>query len=110
MSSDVQEKIRKTVTDNDVVLYIKGTPVFPQCGFSSTVVQIFDYLGVNYESVNVLENQDIRQGIKDYNNWPTIPQIFVKGEFIGGCDIMREMFETGELKTFLAKKEIPLSA
>jgi len=110
MSSDVQEKIRKTVTDNDVVLYIKGTPVFPQCGFSSTVVQIFDYLGVNYESVNVLENQDIRQGIKDYNNWPTIPQIFVKGEFIGGCDIMREMFETGELKTFLAEKEIPLSA
>lgn len=108
--SDVQEKIRKTVTENDVVLYMKGTPVFPQCGFSSTVVQILDYLGVDYESVNVLEDQAIRQGIKDYNNWPTIPQIFVKGEFIGGCDIMREMFETGELKTLLAEKEIPLSA
>lgn len=108
--SDVQEIIRKTVTENDVVLYMKGTPVFPQCGFSSTVVQILDYLGVNYESVNVLEDQAIRQGIKDYNNWPTIPQIFVKGEFIGGCDIMREMFETGELKTLLAEKEIPLSA
>ena len=109
MSADVQETIRKTVTENDVVLFMKGTPVFPQCGFSSTVVQIFDYLGVNYESVNVLEDQAIRQGIKDYNNWPTIPQIFVKGEFIGGCDIMREMFETGELKTLLAEKEIPLS-
>lgn len=108
--SDVQEIIHKTVTENDVVLYMKGTPVFPQCGFSSTVVQILDYLGVDYESVNVLEDQAIRQGIKDYNNWPTIPQIFVKGEFIGGCDIMREMFETGELKTLLAEKDIPLSA
>lgn len=108
--SDVHEIIRKTVTENDVVLYMKGTPVFPQCGFSSTVVQILDYLGVDYESVNVLEDQAIRQGIKEYNNWPTIPQIFVKGEFVGGCDIMREMFETGELKTLLAEKEIPLSA
>jgi len=110
MSADVQEIIRKTVTDNNVVLFMKGTPVFPQCGFSSTVVQILDYLGVDYESVNVLEDPAIRQGIKEYNNWPTIPQIFVKGEFIGGCDIMREMFETGELKTLLAEKEIPLSA
>ncbi len=108
--SDVQEVIRKTVTENDVVLYMKGTPVFPQCGFSSTVVQILDYLGVDYESVNVLDNPEIRQGIKEFNNWPTIPQIFVKGEFIGGCDIMREMFETGELKALLSEKEIPLSA
>lgn len=108
--SDVKDIIRKTVTENDVVLFMKGTPVFPQCGFSSTVVQILDYLGVDYESVNVLEDQGIRQGIKDYNNWPTIPQIFVKGEFIGGCDIMREMFETGELKALMAEKEIPLSA
>ena len=105
-----QERIRKTVTENDVVLYMKGTPVFPQCGFSSTVVQILDYLGVAYESVNVLDDPEIRQGIKDYNSWPTIPQIFVKGEFIGGCDIMREMFETGELKTLLAEKEIAISA
>lgn len=110
MSTDVQDRIRKTVSENDVVLYMKGTPVFPQCGFSSTVVQILDYLGVDYESVNVLEDQEVRQGIKDFNNWPTIPQIFVKGEFVGGCDIMREMFETGELKTLLAEKEIPLSA
>ncbi len=108
--STALETIKKTVTENNVVLYMKGTPVFPQCGFSSTVVQILDYLGVDYESVNVLDDPEIRQGIKDYNNWPTIPQIFVKGEFIGGCDIMREMFETGELKTLLADKEIPLSA
>jgi len=107
--STIQETIKKTVTDNDVVLFMKGTPVFPQCGFSSTVVQIFDYLGVAYESVNVLDDPEIRQGIKDYNNWPTIPQIFVKGEFIGGCDIMREMFETGELKTLLTDKEVTFS-
>lgn len=110
MSANAQDAIRKTVSENNVVLYMKGTPVFPQCGFSSTVVQILDYLGVDYESVNVLDHPEIRQGIKDYNSWPTIPQIFVKGEFIGGCDIMREMFETGELKTLLAEKEIPLSA
>ena len=106
----VAEKIKKTVSDNDVVIYMKGTPVFPQCGFSSTVVQVFDYLGVNYESVNVLEDMDIRQGIKDFNNWPTIPQVFVKGEFIGGCDIVREMFESGELRTLLSEKEIPISS
>jgi len=100
------ETIKKTVSENDVVLYMKGTPVFPQCGFSSTVVQVFDYLGVNYASVNVLEDMEIRQGIKDFNNWPTIPQIFVKGEFIGGCDIVREMFESGELRTMLAEKSI----
>ncbi len=110
MSANVQDAIRKSVTENNVVLFMKGTPVFPQCGFSSTVVQILDYLGVDYESVNVLDDPEIRQGIKEYNNWPTIPQIFVKGEFIGGCDIMREMFETGELKTLLTEKEIPLSA
>lgn len=108
--TDTAERIKKTVTDNDVVLYMKGTPTFPQCGFSSTVVQIFDYLGAQYASVNVLEDADIRQGVKDYNNWPTVPQIFVKGEFIGGCDIMREMFETGELKTLLENKGIALSA
>ena len=108
--SDAAERIKKTVTDNDIVLYMKGTPTFPQCGFSSTVVQIFDYLGAEYASVNVLEDPAIRQGIKDYNNWPTVPQIFVKGEFVGGCDIMREMFETGELKTLLTDKGIALSS
>jgi len=106
----VQDEIRKTVTENDVVLFMKGTPIFPQCGFSSTVVQIFDYLGVDYEAVNVLEDPEIRQGIKDYNNWPTIPQIFIKGEFMGGCDIMREMFETGELKDHLVKNDIQLAS
>lgn len=106
----VADKITKTVNENDVVLYMKGTPVFPQCGFSSTVVQVFDYLGVNYASVNVLEDMEIRQGIKEFNNWPTIPQIFVKGEFIGGCDIVREMFENGELKTMLAEKGVEMSA
>lgn len=103
------DRIAKTVSENDVVLYMKGTPVFPQCGFSSTVVQVFDYLGVNYASVNVLEDMEIRQGIKDFNEWPTIPQIFVKGEFIGGCDIVREMFENGELKTMLADKGVQMS-
>ena len=110
MTDTAQEQIKNTVTSNDVVLYMKGTPTFPQCGFSSTVVQILDYLGAEYHSVNVLDDQDIRQGIKDYNNWPTIPQIFVKGEFIGGCDILREMFETGELKSFLAEKKVALTA
>ncbi len=110
MTTSAHDRIKKTVTDNDVVLYMKGTPVFPQCGFSSTVVQILDYIGVDYESVNVLEDPDIRQGIKDYNNWPTIPQIFVKGEFIGGCDIMREMFETGELRDLMVQKGIKTAA
>ena len=104
------DKITKMVNENDVVLYMKGTPVFPQCGFSSTVVQVFDYLGVNYASVNVLEDMEVRQGIKEFNNWPTIPQVFVKGEFIGGCDIVREMFENGELKTMLSEKGVELVA
>jgi len=106
MTDIAQEQIKNTVTTNDIVVYMKGTPTFPQCGFSSTVVQIFDYIGAEYHAVNVLENPEIRQGIKDYNNWPTIPQVFVKGEFMGGCDIMKEMFETGELKTLLAEKDL----
>ena len=108
--SDINAEIKKIVEKDDVVLFMKGSPVFPQCGFSSTVVQILDYVGAPYESVNVLENPEIRQGIKDYNNWPTIPQIFVKGEFIGGCDIVREMFESGELRTLLTEKGVPISA
>lgn len=109
-NQSAKTRIADTVTANDIVLFMKGTPTFPQCGFSSTVVQVFDYLGAEYATVNVLEDPDIRQGIKDYNNWPTIPQVFVKGEFIGGCDIVREMFESGELKTLLADKGIPLAA
>lgn len=109
MSDNSKERITQTVTSNDVVLYMKGTPTFPQCGFSSTVVQILDYLGADYHSVNVLEDPEIRQGIKDYNNWPTIPQVFVKGEFIGGCDILREMFETGELKAYFTDNDVKLA-
>jgi monothiol glutaredoxin len=110
MTQSAQERIKNTVEKNDIVLYMKGSPSFPQCGFSSTVVQIFDYLGAEYASVNVLEDAEVRQGIKDYNNWPTIPQVFVKGEFIGGCDIVREMFENGELKSTLTEKGIALTS
>lgn len=109
MSNPAHEQIAKTNSENDVVLYMKGTPTFPQCGFSSTVVQILDYVGAPYHSVNVLDDMEIRQGIKEVNSWPTIPQVIVKGEFIGGCDILREMFETGELKTFLTDKGVELT-
>jgi len=99
---DVQALIHEQVTGNPVVLYMKGTPQFPQCGFSSRAVQILKACGVNkFFSVNVLENPDIRQGIKDYANWPTIPQLFIKGEFIGGSDIMTEMYQAGELQPLL---------
>ena len=87
---------------------MKGTPDFPQCGFSGQVVQILNYLGIDYKGVNVLADDDIRQGIKDYSNWPTVPQLYVKGEFIGGCDITREMFQSGELKTLLEEKGIAM--
>lgn len=110
MTTPAHDRISKTVSENDVVLYMKGNPTFPQCGFSSTVVQILDYIGTEYASVNVLEDPEIRQGIKEYNNWPTIPQVFVKGEFIGGCDILREMFETGELRDLMAEKGVKLDS
>ncbi len=105
-----QETIQNEVNANDVVLFMKGNSQFPQCGFSSTVVQILAYLGVDYHDINVLENDEIRQGIKDFSQWPTIPQLYVKGEFVGGCDIIREMFETGELKPMLEGKGIALQA
>ena len=104
--SDVQAAIGQTVKTNDVVLFMKGTPTFPQCGFSSVVAQVLAYLGVEYESVNVLESDDMRQGVKQFSNWPTIPQLYVKGEFVGGCDIIREMFEAGELKTYFEEKGV----
>lgn len=103
------DAIEKAVKSNDVVLFMKGTPTFPQCGFSSTVVQVLDYLGVDYVSTNVLENPAVRDGIKQYANWPTIPQLYVKGEFVGGCDIVKEMFETGELKQLFADSGIELT-
>ncbi|HBH89155.1 Grx4 family monothiol glutaredoxin [Ponticaulis sp.] len=102
----VQDTIRSQVDKNDVMLYMKGTPTFPQCGFSSVVSQILNYLQVDYESVNVLEDMEIREGIKQFSNWPTIPQLYVKGEFVGGCDIIKEMFEEGELKTYLIEKGV----
>ena len=104
--SAIQELIAQEVKSNDIVLFMKGTPGFPQCGFSGQVVQILDYLGVDYHGIDVLSSDDMRQGIKEYSNWPTIPQLYVKGEFIGGCDIVREMFQNGELQTFLQDKGI----
>jgi len=102
----VVQFIDNEVKANDVVLFMKGTPQFPMCGFSGQVVQILDYLGVAYKGLNVLENDDLRGGIKSYSNWPTIPQLYVKGEFVGGCDIIREMFQAGELQQLLADKGV----
>ena len=104
--SDVNDRIQTEIEASPVMLYMKGTPDFPMCGFSSRVVQILDYLGVDYKSANVLENQDLREGIKAYTNWPTIPQLYVKGEFVGGADIVTEMFQAGELQSVLTEKGI----
>jgi len=104
--SPISEKISAEITSNDVVLFMKGNPVFPQCGFSAAVVEIFGRLRIPFKSVDVLEDMEIREGIKQFSNWPTIPQLYVKGEFIGGCDIIREMFENGELSELLAGKGI----
>lgn len=106
--SDIHQAIDTEVKNNDVVLFMKGTPVFPQCGFSATVVQILSHLGVKYKAIDVLKDPGIRQGIKEYSEWPTIPQLYVKGEFIGGCDILREMFENEELAPFFAERGIAL--
>ena len=100
--SDPQARIADIVNRHDVVLFMKGTPLFPQCGFSSKAVAILDHLGVGYDSVDVLQDQEIRQGIKAFSDWPTIPQLYVKGEFVGGSDIMMEMFESGELKQLVS--------
>jgi monothiol glutaredoxin len=104
--SSVHDQIKETVEGNDVVLFMKGTPVFPQCGFSAMVVQVLSHMGVKFSGVNVLEDDGLRQGIKSYSNWPTIPQLYVKGEFVGGCDIIREMFESGELTQLLSERGI----
>lgn len=100
----VNERIDQLVKNNDVVLFMKGTPLFPQCGFSSKAIAILDHLGVSYESVDVLQDMEIRAGIKDYSDWPTIPQLYVKGEFLGGSDIMMEMYEAGELQELLTSQ------
>ena len=104
----VFDRIKSEIDATDVVLFMKGTPVFPQCGFSSLVVQVLTHLGVKFKGVDVLSDDDIRQGIKEFSNWPTIPQLYVKGEFVGGCDIIREMFEEGELRPFFAEQGIEL--
>ncbi len=105
----IEQFIDNEVKSNDVVLFMKGTPQFPQCGFSGQVVQILDHIGVGYKGLNVLESAELRNGIKVYSNWPTIPQLYVKGEFVGGCDIVREMFQAGELQQLFADKGIPVN-
>ena len=110
MDITVHDRIHQQVTGNPVVLFMKGTPVFPQCGFSATVVQILSHMGVKFKGIDVLADSSVREGIKEFSSWPTIPQLYVKGEFIGGCDIIREMFETGELQQMFEEKEIPVRA
>lgn len=105
----IEQFIDNEVKGTDVVLFMKGTPQFPMCGFSSQVVQILDHLGVAYKGLNVLESDELRSGIKAYSNWPTIPQLYVKGEFIGGCDIVREMFQAGELQSLLEEKGVAVA-
>ena len=108
-ANPVVSRIETDVRANPVVLYMKGSPVFPQCGFSAQVVQVLSELGVKFQSYDVLADDDLRQGIKEYSNWPTIPQLYVQGEFVGGCDIIREMYSTGELHQLLKEKGIALS-
>jgi len=102
------ERIRSEITSNDVVLYMKGTPVFPQCGFSAQAVQILSMLGVNFKGVDILADPGLRQGIKDFSNWPTVPQLYIKGEFIGGADIATEMFQSGELQSMLTEAGVAI--
>ncbi len=104
---DVKSWIKDQVTGNDVVLFMKGTKEAPQCGFSQRVTQILNYIGVNYRDIDVLADQSVREGIKAYTNWPTIPQLYIKGEFVGGADIVTEMFQTGDLQTMLTEKGVP---
>jgi monothiol glutaredoxin len=106
----VAERIKQDITDHAVVLYMKGTPVFPQCGFSAAVVQILTTLGVKFKGIDVLADPALRQGIKEFSSWPTVPQLYVKGEFVGGCDIVREMFETGELRQLLSSHGVEIRA
>ncbi len=106
----ILDEIKNAVDSTDVLLFMKGSPQFPQCGFSSTVCQILQHLGIEFKSVDVLQNAEVRNGIKEFSSWPTIPQLYVKGEFLGGCDIVREMYENGELTDFLTEKGVAVSA
>ena len=103
---DIKLELKKIIDDNNICLFMKGVPEAPQCGFSMAVSNILKHLNVNFKGINVLENESIRQGIKEYSDWPTIPQLYIKGEFVGGCDIVKELFESGELKELLLKKEL----
>ena len=103
---EINKKIENLITDNEVCLFMKGTPESPQCGFSMAVTNVLKHLNVNFKGINVLEDENLRQGIKDFSDWPTIPQLYIKKEFIGGCDIIKEMFEKGELKKILIEKKI----
>ena len=107
MSNKICDKIQNLIDENEVMLFMKGTPDMPQCGFSAAVVGVLNHIGVNFNSTNVLQDEEIRQGIKDFSDWPTIPQLYVKKEFVGGCDIIKEMFENGELKKIFQEKNIP---
>ena len=106
MEQITKDKIQNIIDENDVLLFMKGTPVMPQCGFSAAVVGVLSHMGINYNSVNVLEDPEIREGIKEFSDWPTIPQLYVKKEFVGGCDIVKEMYENGELKKKLEESSI----
>jgi monothiol glutaredoxin len=110
MSNPVFDRIQSDIAGNPVMLYMKGNAMFPQCGFSARVVQILTHMGVPFQTANVLEDADLRDGVKQFSNWPTIPQLYVMGEFVGGCDIVTEMFQSGELATLLAEKGIPHAA
>jgi len=106
ITNPVFERIKQDIADNPIVLYMKGTPVFPQCGFSAAVVQMLTNLGVRFKGIDILTDPSLRQGIKEFSQWPTIPQLYVKGEFVGGCDIVREMYESGELEQFLVDQGV----
>jgi monothiol glutaredoxin len=110
VSDTIHERIKQQLQADDVVLYMKGTPVFPMCGFSAAVVQVLSQTGVKFQSYNILDDAELRQGIKEFSNWPTIPQLYVKGEFIGGCDIVREMHQAGELAPLLAEHGVAVKA
>ena len=110
MSNPTHDRIQAEIDEAPVMLYMKGTAMFPQCGFSARVVQILTHMNVPFKTANVLEDAELREGIKEFSSWPTIPQLYVKGEFVGGCDIITEMFQSGELETLLTEKEIPHQA
>jgi monothiol glutaredoxin len=110
MADSIADRIQGDIKQNDVMLYMKGTPMFPQCGFSARVIQILNHMGVPFQTANVLEDLELREGVKQFSQWPTVPQLYVKGEFVGGCDIVTEMFQSGELETLLKEQGVPLNA